>query len=716
MSTFSSRTVIKEVLHKVDMMKFQRCFFTFAVAVIPMVEAAAAIEVAASTGVFKYGSQLAKRGLGKVLSSWDRARGLSLLKKLPTGLEALVFGEDGVTPELLAALSLGGKPGIQLSMIAFLKSDYLRDFLFPNIPPEGAEGEEKEYGWFVESVHGETYLTRFFETGSDHSSRCSQMDDLAHHFLLFDGGGGEVRLPRPDGLVSLGRNAHVRVVGFVGLGLHATYHTLGSRRDSRESNEVFGPLVEADGCVYYCENLRGQLNVCEVDLHMRIPDSPGQHDFIVTQGVLESYSDFRRLMYVMTLPLHLTVKLLGLAKVGKELGEEFASQITGGGIPLLSFQHLQNVRNNPTRCSPALTMPTKEEVQRRVEEAMERMTLLERDVEVVLFSSMQEIISDFVINVESEAGRPGNVGVQPYKRKKGSNLIQSCIVQAVGMDATFAIFDRFRKHRLNIAVSPGATAMSLPALALTVVFPEGFEVQHRKTVLRPACPFSSDLVESLPILIGLAPKLAKHSCTEFAKALSLELAKDPALALSPVTFEVARALSPRGRAHDAQYLTDLFGHLKQWGEASVAGVLCQLGMTFSMPPRGEIHEVEGFRCFFQVCREIWPKTCSGAELVVDCAVDISGCLSRVRHKLFLVPTTMSNSSYKLIGEVADAWEKHTFSEFRSRMRELRECVGFLEGPIKRASGSGIPTPIPVPCRVIGLREPREESVEESKTG
>lgn len=143
------------------------------------------------------------------------------------------------------------------------------------------------------------------------------------------------------------------------------------------------------------------------------------------------------------------------------------------------------------------------------------------------------------------------------------------------------------------------------------------------------------------------------------KVLSLELAKDPALALGPVTEAVVRALAPRGRPCDPLYLTGLFEYLKKhnaestWGEASVAGILCQLGMTFSVPARREGCEVEDFRCFFQICREVWPPTCVGAEVFVDCCVDISGCsvveLQKSRqpkHECFLGGFKLKFSKYQ----------------------------------------------------------------------
>lgn len=132
--------------------------------------------------------------------------------------------------------------------------------------------------------------------------------------------------------------------------------------------------------------------------------------------------------------------------------------------------------------------------------------------------------------------------------------------------------------------------MYFPGLSLTVAFPEGREVQSTRVPMNPACPFTTDLQESLPILLGLAPKLAKNNLAEFAKILSSELAKDPALALSPVTPAVVRALNPQGRVCGALYSSYLFDCASTWGQASMAGILCQLGMTFLMPPRPEVQD------------------------------------------------------------------------------------------------------------------------------
>lgn len=147
----------------------------------------------------------------------------------------------------------------------------------------------------------------------------------------------------------------------------------------------------------------------------------------------------------------------------------------------------------------------------------------------------------------------------------------------------------------------------------------------------------------------------------------------------------------------------------------MAGILCQVGMTFSMPPRREGCEIEDLRCFFQVCREVWPSTCLGAELFVDCGVDISACeVSKVkgenREALFLfvrgVGRLPATRRYELTGEIANVpWDE---------VDEQRGCYGFLHRSNWGVGRLAELVPIPV-CRVIGFGRPREVRPEESKT-
>lgn len=398
------------------------------------------------------------------------------------------------------------------------------------------------------------------------------MDGDLHGFTFLDGRPRQrLRVHAPGG-TNLDGNALVLVVGFkhplesdMDACESSDWPPVLPSPDATPTTPGLLVRSEADGSHYYCENRSGNLEVCRVDvpsemtvatpsttgrdpfmrysiprfnapasrvircglskfvapptvtpratrrdpsMRYRIPtfDASGSSRFVVSPTVLNEYSDFRLLISLVILNTQGVVTLLGTQRVAKELGEEFVSRIAGDGIPLLSKQHLRDVHND-LGGNPTLKMPTDQELQDRVKEAITCMPLRDRDAGLVLFGKMQEIVSAFVENIESEARRDGNVGVRPYQTD--SNLIRSCLVEASGMDATFAIFDGFRKDKVNIAVSPGCTAVYFPGLSLTVALPEGHEVQTRRVVVRPACPFSQEVQESLPILLGLAPKLAK---------------------------------------------------------------------------------------------------------------------------------------------------------------------------------------------------------------
>ena len=581
--------------------------------------AAAAAGQLAVTG----GRHLAKSGRAKLTSWRDRSKGLKLLDNLPEApREAFVFREDDVTPELLAALSLGGTPGLQLSTIAVLKSGFLGD--------KGGEGwlSEMDSPEYQEvEKDGRTERRPKLVSLEDHSL----FDGKSYQFTMLDARSSvaDLQLKR-DASLSLNGNTSVEVLAFI-----VREGSGGSMLDDRKGLVVVG---EQDGRYYCCENQFGLIELASIDQPTpfglpRVPLGSGSKVFKVCPEVLEDYFCFERLCQILSEDAGYMVKLIGLQKVVKELGKEFRTQIAGDGIPLSSKEHLKKVHNNLGK-NPTLEMPTDEELRTRVEEAIASLPVRDRDAGLVLFPTMQKVISDFRKNIESEAARPGHVGVQPYKEEKSSSLIRSCIVRAAGVDASFAIFNRFSKHKLNIAVSPGVTAVYFPGLFdMTVAFPEGYEVQTTRRVLKPACPFTKDLLESLPILTRLARRLAADYgvLKNFAETLSLELSENPAVALSPITDKVKEVLSPRGRPRSALSFGDLLGYLNEKdpenirGEASVAGILCQLGMSLSMPPRTEGCEVQDFRCFFEVCSEVWGKpTFVGTPLVVDRAIDISG--------------------------------------------------------------------------------------------
>ena len=660
-----------------------------AATVTPMDPVSAAAAEAAGQLAVRGVRQLLASGIGRVTTSRDRSKGLKILKNLPKGpLDAFVFGEDDVTPEILAALALGGTPGLQLSTIAVqwrLGEDWLSEV---GSPP----------GYIEVEKDGRTIRTR-----QDTLANYSLLNGKPHKFTFLDGQSSVVNLqvPSADTSLSLDGNTLVVVVAFI--------VTKGERYapDGPDGLVLRG---EADGLYYCCENQFGFLEVASIDVPTPFdpdPSNVGAKMFKVCPKVLEDYSCFHRLCEILWKGDGSMVRLIGVQKVVKELGKEFRTQMSGDGIPLLSKKHLKHVHNNPGG-NPTLKMPTNEELQIRVEEAAASLPLRDRDAGLVLFSTIQEVISDFVKNIESEAARPGNVGVKANK-EKDSPLIRSCIVQAAGLDATFAIFNGFAKHKLNIAVSPGFTAVYFPGLYLTAVaFPEGSEVQNVRRELKPACPFTIDLRESLPILLGLARKLAKNIFKDFVETLSSEFSRDPALALSPVTDAVVKVLSPGGRPRDALYFSDLLLYLKKhnpghtWGEASVAGILCQLGMAFSMPPRGEGCEVQDFRCFFRVCREVWESSCLGAELVVDCGVDVSGCEVRQvvveadewqYEAFFLKGLDEEVLKYELTGV---PWDK---------LDEVLDCKCFLHSYNQLPHFTYYPdpnVPIHTPCRVIGF--------------
>lgn len=62
-------------------------------------------------------------GVHQIRKLLDRMSGLKLLKNLPTGLEALIYYDD-MTPDILAALSLGGDPGQKLATLGLMRMIY----------------------------------------------------------------------------------------------------------------------------------------------------------------------------------------------------------------------------------------------------------------------------------------------------------------------------------------------------------------------------------------------------------------------------------------------------------------------------------------------------------------------------------------------------------------------------------------------------------------
>lgn len=604
----------------------------------------------------------------------NRVRGLSILKNLPRGLEALVFGTD-LTPELLTALSLGGRPGLQLSTIAMLMSI--------------------NFGFNAQVMAASTmlFLSRLLDVHTPPKrgtkAEPSQMDDGIHEFILLDGQPERQMRVHLCGttVLSLARNAHVVVVGF---------------SPSGKGLVVYG---EADGHYYYCENRFGCLELSSVDVSPNsinvTATNTGSKVFMVAPKVLEDYSHFVRLIDVLGYTGEGVVGVLGVMKVAKDMAETFAEEITGEGVTLLSSQHLRRVHTRLDGGIPRPQMPTDVQLRSLVQEASERLPLCDRNFdELSLFGTMQETTSGYVEVVERFASRSGNVGVQEYDRTDESLLIKSSVVQAVGMDPVFAIFKKFKKHKLNIAISPGCTAVYFPGLSQTVAFAEGSAVLENVR-LRPACPFTTDLQESLSILVDLAPKLAKGRLTAVAKTLSTELAKNPALALNPLTRKVVRSFCDQGRA-SRFYLSKLFAFMekrhveKPFGEASVAGILFQLGLTFCLP---QVSDPCDLRCFFERCSEVWRPGCIGVEVCVDCGVDISGCgVYRTPQGLFL---KHNKDVFKLTGPVADTpWDELQPCDDYHHLERNSESPELVEGTSRC---------IPVPC-YVGSPVPVRESV------
>ena len=320
------------------------------------------------------------------------------------------------------------------------------------------------------------------------------------------------------------------------------------------------------------------------------------------------------------------LQLLGLAKVAEDLGVTFAKQITGGDRSLLSSNFLKKVHGLQGKWS--LEIPN--DIESRVRQAGQALTLSDREYEKTRFHSMRETINAFLKVVESKAKRFGNVGCQPISTK--SFLIESCILDALGQQRVFTIFELFKKYKLNIAVSSGYTAIYFPGLNLSLAFPQGSGAVKIAS-FRAACPFLPDLSLTLPILIDLAPEIAKDRLKEVATVLSEELAADPSLALSPLTEKVLRSFSTMEKRQ--HYLTDLVRITARRSEAAVGGVLCQLGMDFTLPPGQGSSDM---KCYFDRCHELgWgsPRGTVG-EVVVNCRISIEGCvIYSLGHGVFL---------------------------------------------------------------------------------
>ena len=516
------------------------------------------------------------------------------MKKLPTGLQASVFGED-LSPELLAALSLGDKHGIDLSTLALMHST--------------------DWG-LREDDSLETYLTALLEDVDiprpDVIQEETRMNDGLHEVELLDG--------QPD------RDVCVRSLSQSASCLEAndTLVVVGSVFSSGPFTRGLIAYGRDDGRFCYCENRFGELESSAVDvcpnndarLDVKATNN-GSRVFSVKPATLSSYAEFDRIFTLLENKDADVLQLLGLAKVAEDLGVEFAEKITGGDRSLLSFKFLREVHGLQGNCG-SLVIPN--DIESLVRQAGQALSLSDRKYEKTRFHSMRETIDDFLKVVESKAQREGNVGCQPRSTK--SFLIQSCILDALGQQRVFAIFEGFKKSKLNIARSSGYTAIYFPGLNLSVAFPEGSGALET-TSFRAACPFLSDLSLTLPILLDLALEIGKDRLKKVAEVLSKELAADPSLALSPLSENVLREFSTKEKRQ--HHLTDLVRITTGHPEATVGGVLCQLGMNFTLPPGQDSSDM---RCYFDRCHELgWGRTRGTVgEVVVDCRISIEGCV------------------------------------------------------------------------------------------
>ena len=236
-----------------------------------------------------------------------RKQGLSILKKLPTGLQALVFGVD-LSPELLAALSLGDKPGIDLSTLALMHTTY----------------------WGLrEDCSFKDYLTVLLEDvvtpRPEDIQEDTRMNDDLHKVELLDG--------QPD------RDVRVRSLSQPASCLEAsgTLVVVGYVFSSGRFTRGLIAYSPGDNRFWYCENRSGELECSAVDvcpnkdaaLDVKATNN-GSRVFCVNPATLSSYAEFDRIFALVENRDADVLQLLGLAKVAEDLGATFAKQITGG--------------------------------------------------------------------------------------------------------------------------------------------------------------------------------------------------------------------------------------------------------------------------------------------------------------------------------------------------------------------------------------------------
>lgn len=548
-----------------------------------------------------------------------RKEGLAVLKKLPTGFQAMVFGVD-LSPELMAALALGGRPGIKLSTLALMHTT----------------------SWGLRESHNfQSYLALLLEDTPTPQPKDVQeetrMNDSLHEFELLDGQPDrELRVSRPSQQPAscLEASGTLAVVGAVFASVHSTRGLI--VYDS-------GP-----GCFWYCENRFGKLELSAVDTCPNPNDNSidvsatndGSQVFSVKAATLASYAEFYRIFGLIEEKKAAGVlELLGLEKVAKDLGSDFASKITGGDCDLLSKSFLRKMQGLEGEYGP---LQIANDIKSLVTKEVQALHLSDREYEKTRFGSIKDTITEFLHEVAGRANRRGNVGCRPYDESDVSLLVKSCVLDALEEPRVFAIFDGFKKSKVNIAVSSGSMAVFFPGLNLTVAFPEGSSRDLKSASrCRAACPFLPDLSLTLPILVHLAPKICeKHAekgrLSKVAKALSRYLGADPAFALSPLSEDVLRSFSTT--EVPTYLLSDLFSvkpGTERHSEAAVGGVLSQLGVEFIVPPGVAGSDV---RCYFDRCRDLGWGRCRGTvgEVVVDCRVNIEHCMiHHTDHGTFL---------------------------------------------------------------------------------
>lgn len=623
-------------------------------------------------------SLAARSGVLQTRQWLDRRRGMKLLKELPTGLEALVFGDE-ISPEMLAALYIGGKAGLELATLALL------------ITMESSPS--------FDSYHSRVFEPHLYHILGEEAELLStdaavpptRMDGDIHDVELLDWYGKKRIRVHPcstQTYLSLHENGYLVVMGYA------------------ENPDGVVACGATDSRFYYCENRSGHLECSSIDTY---PPGGGDLDatctnsqsrvFTVTAETLESYPEFFRMCRLCTVRRLGVRELLGLTELARSLGRSFAEEITGGSSEtLLSREHLRNVHTSVANGCRPLQMP--KYIWELVDDAVKALPVGDRKYERACFRPTRDTTAAYVEVIKTLAETPGSVGVRATVSGH-SSLVRCCLVGALGLDSSFAIFPRFSNSRVNIEVSPGCTAIYFPGLNITVAFPDGSATQaEERRAFRPSCPFTSELSETIRILVDLAPRIAKGRLRNVAVVLSKELASDPSLVLDPVTENVVRSFATSVDETPAEHSlitllgTSSLGEGRLHREAALAGVLCQLGLNFVVAGGSDM------RCFFDCCLEAGWGTPRGnvGVVLVDCKIDISGCRLFSSPKGLFVGTrgtTGVGYNAKLIGPGLEG----------PRYRIQRGGNYHLASTAAEVTGNPFPTPPPGKCYVGSSRTP-----------